>query len=79
MLKIHNYTEPEEYGDPEQHPLLSKHLFRLFITGLSGCGKTNLLLNFVHDYLNFDKLYVYAKDIHEPKYAKLQKKFSLFG
>lgn len=77
-MMIHNYTDPEEHGDPEQHPLLPKLLFRLLITGISGCGKTNLMLNLVYDYLNFDRLYGYAKDIYEPKYAKLQENFSLF-
>lgn len=61
MLKIRNHIEPEKHGDPEQHP------FRLLITGSSGCGKTNLLLNLDYDYLNFDRLYVCAKDIFEPK------------
>jgi len=41
---------------------------RLLITGQSGCGKTNLLLNFVHDLLNFDNLFICAKSIEEDKY-----------
>lgn len=78
MIKIKDYTEPEELPDPNQHPLLPKHPFRLLIVGSSGCGKTNLLLNFIYDYLEFDCLYICAKDIFEPKYSKLQETYTAF-
>lgn len=78
MLKIKDYTEPDELPDPNQHPLLPKHPFRLLITGPSGSGKTNLLLNMIYDFLNFDALYICAKDLYEPKYSKLQEIYTLF-
>lgn len=49
--------------------------FRLLIIGPSGCGKTNLLLNLITDYLVFNKIYIYAKDLDEPKYQFLQEFF----
>ena len=79
MIRIKNYTQPEEFAYADQHPLLPKHPFRLLITGPSGCGKTNLLLNFIYDWLKFDNLYVCAKDIFEPKYSSLQETYTQFN
>ena len=46
------------------------------IIGPSGSGKTNALLNLIQkDNNNFiDKIYLYAKDLEEPKYQLLIKK-----
>lgn len=46
---------------------------RILICGPSGCGKTNLLLNLIYDLLPWSTLYVYAKDLSEPKYSELAK------
>ncbi|GFY66226.1 uncharacterized protein TNIN_287711 [Trichonephila inaurata madagascariensis] len=78
MIPIEDYTEVEEFVDSNQHYLLPKHSFRLLIAGASGTGKTNLLLNFIYDYLEFDNLFVCAKDMFEPKYAKLKEKYTMF-
>ncbi|GFU20148.1 uncharacterized protein TNCV_2557391 [Trichonephila clavipes] len=78
MIPIEDYTEVEEFSDSNQHYLLPKHPFRLLIAGASGTGKTNLLLNFIYDYLEFDNLFVCAKDMYEPKYAKLKEKYTMF-
>ena len=50
--------------------------YRMLIIGSSGSGKTNALLNLIQkDNGNFvDKIYVYAKDLDEPKYQLLIKK-----
>ena len=45
--------------------------FRMLIIGLSGSGKTNTLLHSINDLHPIDKIYLYAKDIHEPKYEYL--------
>lgn len=78
MIPIEDYTESEEFVDSNQHYLLPKHPFRLLIAGPSGSGKTNLLLNFIYDYLEFDNLFICAKDMFEPKYAKLKENYTLF-
>ena len=49
----------------------------MLITGGSGSGKTNALLNLVKEQDNdilIDKIYLYAKDSNEPKYQFLIKK-----
>ena len=54
-----------------------KWLYRILIIGLSGLGKTNELLNIIQKQDNeslIDKIYLYAKDLSEPKYEFLIKK-----
>ena len=50
--------------------------YRMLIIGPSGSGKTNALLILIQkDNNNFiDKIYLYAKDLEEPKYQILIKK-----
>ena len=45
--------------------------FRMSITGPSGSGKTNTLLHLINNLHPTDKIYLYAKDLHEPKYEYL--------
>ena len=44
------------------------HTYRIFITGGSGSGKTNTLLNLINEQNDIDKIYLYARDLNEPKY-----------
>ena len=49
--------------------------FRKLIIGPSGLGKTNYLLNSIQKDNNIiDKIYLYAKDLEEPKYQFLIEK-----
>ena len=50
------------------------HPFRILIIGGSGSGKTNALLNLIKEQDDIDKIYLYAKDLSEPKYEFLIKK-----
>ena len=45
--------------------------FRMLIIGPSGSGKTNTLLHLINNLHPIDKIYLYAKDINEPKYKYL--------
>ena len=45
--------------------------FRMLIIGPSGSGKTNTLLHLINNLYPIDKIYLYATDIHEPKYEFL--------
>lgn len=47
--------------------------FRMLIIGPSGCGKTTLLMRLLleNGLLNYDKLYVFSKSLHQPEYKCL--------
>ena len=56
--------------------------YRLLIIRPSGSGKTNTLLNLIQKQNNdrpIDKIYLYAKDLSEPKYQFLIKKCDYTG
>jgi len=48
--------------------------FRILIVGMSGAGKTALLLKMLLDLdlLNYGKLYVFAKSLYQPEYQVLR-------
>ena len=50
--------------------------YRMLIIGPSGSGKTNALLNLIQEDNDnlIDKIYLYAKDLDEPKYEFLIEK-----
>ena len=52
-------------------PYIPDHPNRILITGGSGSGKTNALLNLIENQPDIDKIYLYAKDPYEAKYQYL--------
>ena len=44
------------------------------IIGGSGSGKTNTLLNLINEQNDIVKIYLYARDLHKPKYKTVIKK-----
>ena len=44
------------------------------IFGSSGSGKTNVLLNLIKEQNDINKIYLYVKDLSEPRYESLIKK-----
>ena len=62
----------KEYN--EKWPYIPDHLYRILIIGGSGSGKTNALLNLIKEQIDLDKIYLYAKDLSEPKYEFFIKK-----
>jgi len=70
---FHIKTDTQEFIN--RHVLVPQWPFRLLICGQTGCGKTNLLLNLLFNYLYYNRLYVYAKDLSESSYMFLQEFF----
>ena len=63
MFNLDNVTEKDNDRDWP---------YRKLIIGPSGSGKTNYLLNSIQRDPNIiDKIYLYAKDLEEPKYQLL--------
>ena len=54
-------------------PYIPDHPYRILIIGGSGSGKTNTLLHLINEQKDIDKIYLYAKDLSEPKYEYLIK------
>ena len=55
--------------------MVTDHPYKTLIIGGSGSGKTNALLNLINEQNDdIDKIYLYAKDLSEPKYEYLIKK-----
>ena len=44
------------------------------IIGGSGSGKTNSVLNLIREQDNIDRIYLYAKDLSEPKFLMKKRK-----
>ena len=63
----------------ENWPHIPDNLYRILIISCSGSGKTNTLLNLIKEQDNIDKIYLYAKDLSEPKYEFLIKKHKNAG
>ena len=55
----------KEYN--EKWPFIPDHPYRILIIGGSGSGKTNALLNSMKEQDAIDKMFLYAKDLSEPK------------
>ena len=55
---------------------MSDHSYRILIIGGSASGKTNTLLNLISEQDNnelIDKIFLYVRDLNEPKYKLLIK------
>lgn len=63
-------------GDIITNPIRYKHApktpSRILICGPTGCGKTNLVLNLIYQYLPWSDLWIFARDITESKYTTLR-------
>ena len=55
-------------------PYIPDHPYRILIIGASGSGKKNALINLINEQNYIDKIYLYARDLNEPKYEYLIKK-----
>ena len=77
MINLDSITNENNKKHNEKWPYIPDHPYRVIIICGSGSGKTNTLLNLIkeqdyHDVI--DKIYLYARDLSEPKYQFLIKK-----
>ena len=73
MINLDSITNENNKERNEKQPYIPDHLYRILIISGSGSGKTNTLLNLINEQRDIDKIYLYAKDLSEPKYELLIK------
>ena len=73
MINLDNIINDNNKEHNEKWPYIPDHPYRVLIIGGSGSGKTNALLNLINEENDIDKIYLYAKDLSEPKYEYLIK------
>ena len=74
MINLDSITNENNKKHSEKWPYMPDHPYRILIIGGSGSGKTNALINLINEQSDIDKIYLYAKDLSEPKYKYLIKK-----
>jgi len=75
-MKIPNYDPGVSKSNYVQgHPCMPEDVFRMLICGPSNSGKTNTLLHMIYELLEFDKIYLFSKNLHQNKYQDLLQKF----
>ena len=73
MINLDNIVNNNNQQQNQKWSYLPDHPDRVLIIGGSGSGKTNALLNLINEQKDIDKIYLYAKDLSEPKYKYLIK------
>ena len=79
MINLVSITNENNKEHNEKWSYIPDHPYRILIIGGSGSGKTNALLNLIKEQDDIDKIYLYAKDLSEPKYEFLIKKHEDVG
>ena len=74
MINLDSITDENNKKHNEKWPYIPDHPYRILIIGGSGSGKTNTLLSLINEQNDIDKIYLYARDLNEPKYKILIKK-----
>ena len=74
MINIDNYVNENKTEHNEKWPYIPDHPYRIIIIGGSGSGKTNALINLINEQNDIDKIYLYVRDLSEPKYEYWIKK-----
>ena len=67
MINPDDITNENNKEHSEKWPYIPGHLYRILIIGGSGSAKTNALLNLIKEQDDIDKIYLYGKDLSEPK------------
>ena len=77
MFNLDDITNEQNEKHNLKWPYIPDYPYSMLIIGGSGSGKTNALLNLINEQDSdniIDKIYLYGKDLNEPKYQFLIKK-----
>ena len=73
MIDLDNIINENNEEHNKKWRYIPDHPYRILIIGGSGSRKTNTLLNLINEQEDIDKIYLYTKDLSEPKYEFLIK------
>ena len=79
MINLDNITNGNNKKHNEKWSYKTDHPYKILIIGGSGLGKTNTLLNLINEQNDIDKIYLYARDLNEPKHKILIEKHENAG
>ena len=68
MINLDSIAHENNKEHNEKWSYIPDHPYRILIVGGSGSGKTNALLNLKKEQNDFEKIYLYARDLSKPKY-----------
>ena len=71
MINFDDFTNENKTKHNSNWPYIPDHPYRILVTGGSGSGKANTLLNLINNQPDNDKIYLYAKVPYEVKYQYL--------
>ena len=74
MINNDDYVYENNKKHYEKWPYIPNHPYQILTIGGSGSGKTNALINLINEQNDIHKIYLYARDLNEPKYEYLIKK-----
>ena len=74
MINLDSVTNENNKKRKKNGHIYPHHPYRIIIIGHSGSGKTNALINLINEQNDIDKIYLYARELSEPKYESLIKK-----
>ena len=71
MINLDDIVSENKTPHNKQWPYIPDHPYRILIIVGSESGKTNALINLINEQNDIDKIYLYARDLSEPKYKYL--------
>ena len=71
MINLDSITNENNKKHDEKFPYIPDHPYIILIIGGSGSQKTKTLPNLINEQHDIDKIYLYARDLNEPKYETL--------
>ena len=74
MINLDSITNESKKKHNQKWPYIPDHPYRITTVGGSGSGKTNALINLINEQNDIDKIYLYGRDLNEPKYEYFIKK-----
>ena len=74
MINLDSFTNENNKEHNEKWPYIPDHPYRILIIGRTGSGKTKALLKLINEQYHIDRIYLYAKDLSEPKHEYLIKR-----